>query len=605
MPKGGPVYRERTVAVAPRALTASARAYPNGHGLEKIRKVGRRSRAREWQAELWDFYDTVPEFRFACDWVGNQLSRARLYVANKEGREDKSVAAVLDTFFGGREGQTEMLRLLGVNFTVAGEAWVIGQDTKDGDVWQVASSVEVTTEGQHIRVDDEVLKDALPIQIWKAHPRNGNEPNSPARAVIPTLSQLVKLSEVIDAQADSRLTGAGILWIPQEIDIPVPATVGRNEGDDDADPEPEIGSGGALMRQLINTAKRAFDDRSSAAAQIPLVIAAPGEFLEKIQHTEFWSGFDEHAQKLREECVKRMAIGMDMPPEVVTGTGEMNHWGSWQLEEAAIKSHTEPLLEIILGSLTTGWLRPALVGMGVENPEDYSLEADTSKLRLRPNRSKEALELYDRGALSRKTLLVENGFDAEVDLMDDAEFREWMLRKIATGSATPDQVAVANRLLGIAELPTESVQPTREARPTPSLEGHPNRSAPDEEDSESVAVVRADAGAPLVLDGLVYATEIMVHRALERAGNRLRNKVGRSFASAAAADLYLHVPKLSVGESAGLLEDAWSSLDRFTYPGVDNEELRDALDSFTVTLLRLQKPYAREDLARHLTKELS
>lgn len=593
------------MAVAPRALTASARAYPDGHGLEKIRKVGRRSRAREWQSDLWDFYDTVPEFRFACDWVGNQLSRARLFIAGPDGREDKTKDEVLKSFFGGREGQVEMLRLLGVNFTVAGEAWVIGEEGPDGDKWRVASSVEVTVEGQHIKVEDELLVGALPIQIWKAHPRVSNEPNSPARAVIPTLAQIVKLSEVIDAQADSRLTGAGILWIPQEIDVPKPPTAVNPGEEGEAVAEETMGAGGAVMAQLINTAKRAFDDRSSAAAQIPLVIAAPGEFLEKIQHTQFWSGFDEHAQSLREECVKRMAIGMDMPPEVVTGTGEMNHWGSWQLEEAAIKSHTEPLLEIVLASLTTGWLRPALEGLGVDNPGDYSLEADTTKLRLRPNRSKEALELYDRGALNRERLLVENGFDAELDLMDANEFREWMLHKIASGSATPDQVAVANRILGIADFPTEAEQRTREARPTRSLEQHPNRSAPDIEDSEAEAVVRASASTAFVVDGLVYATEIMVHRALERAGNRLRNKVGRQFASASAADLYLQVPKLSVGESAALLEDAWSSLERFTYPGVDNEELRDALDSFTVTLLRLQKPYAREDLARHLTKELS
>lgn len=610
MPRRVPVYRHEVVTGhrEGQAITASSRIYTAGPGAEKLRKVGQRSRDRQWESDLWDFYDIVPEFRFGCDWVGNLISRARLYVAGPDGKETKTPAALaaLNSLFGGEEGQEEMLRLLGVNFTVAGEAWVIGQDGEAGDDWRVAAACEVYEEGQRLKVEGEVLDPgALGIRLWKAHPRISSEPNSPSRAVMPILNQIVTLSKVIDAQANSRLTGNGILFIPQEIELPaIPVTL--NEGDGDATSMQQLDAAASVTKRLIDIAKIAMEDRDSAAAQIPLIIAAEGQYLEKIQHLDLWSKFDEAVREIIAGLVDRLAIGMDMPPEVIKGTGEMNHWGSWSVEEAAIKVHTEPLLGIITASLTTGYLRPWLESQGVENAAQYTFEADTSKLRLRPNRSKEALELHDRGAISRRSLLIENGFDPDIDLMDEQEYRQWLLQKIASGSTTPDQVAAAAQLLGVVGLPgeIEQGQITQEARPTRSLEQHPERRAPEEEETTTAPGVQAAAGAPFVVDGLVLAAEQMVYRALERAGNKLKTKMGGRNLGCEAAELYLSVASISTKEADDLLQDGWAAVDRFDYP-IDKLRLRSALNEFTFMLLCMQKPYRREALARHLLLELS
>ena len=287
------------------------------------------------------------------------------------------------------------------------------------------------------------------------------------------------------------------------------------------------------------------------------------------------------------------------------GTGEMNHWGAWSVEEAAIKAHTEPLLGVITASLTTGYLRPYLEGMGVPDAEQYSFEADTSALRLRPNRSKEALELYDRGALTRRTLLVENGFDPEVDLMDEKEYKTWLLQKITSGSTTPDQVAMAARLLTQVDLPgtAEAGQITQEARPTRSLAEHPERRAPLEEETTTAPGVQASAAAPFVVDGLVLAAEQMVYRALERAGNKLKTRMGGRNVGADAAELYMSVASVSAKEADELLTDAWAAVDRFDYP-IDKDRLRATLNEFTFMLLCMQKPYRRDALARHLLLEM-
>jgi hypothetical protein len=338
---------------------------------------------------------------------------------------------------------------------------------------------------------------------------------------------------------------------------------------------------------------------------VPLVIAAPGEFLEKIQKTEFWSGFDEHAKGLRDEAIRRIAIGMDMPPEIITGTGDVNHWGQWQIEEAAIKAHTEPLLEVIVASLTTGYLHPFLQAEGVPDWQNYTIEANTAALRLRPNRSKEAFELWDRGAINVHTLLVENGFNPETDRPDEKEKILWFLTKVAGGSTTPDQVAAALKALGVLGIPGTPAEPTQAPEPR-TLREHPRRQEPDEVKSEQrqIRAINAAATPAFVADGLVLAPEVMVYRALERAGNRLKNRVG-AFENTSAADLYLSMPHLSKTECETLLTDAWSCLDRFEYPGVGREALREALHEYTLTLLRLQKPHTRQALARHLLLELA
>lgn len=613
MPRGQ-VFRHEVVTQStvevPKSLVASARRY-SGPGAESIKKSVRRQRSNLWQNDVWDFYDTVPEFRAACSWVGNLVSKAVLEVvqAGKPTTNQHALDA-LESLFNGPEGQGEMLRLLGLNFTTAGEAWVIGTPSKsgDGDDWEVIAGIEVTTSGDGVNTVVQIEGEAQPpgtlaLRLWKAHPRKSNDSDCPARALIPVLAEITALTQVVAAQAASRLTSAGILWVPSEMDMPtMPITV--NQGEDSQ----VVDGAQALTELLKSVASQAIADRSSAAANVPIIVAAPGEFLEKVQKTEFWSGFDAAAKDLRDEAVRRIGIGMDMPPEALTGTADINHWGSWQIEEAAIKVHTEPLLGIIVSSLTTGYLIPYLQSQGVEDAESYSFKANTAALRLRPNRSKEAIELHDRGALNRRTLLVENGFDPEVDLMDDTEYKMWLLQKLADGSSTPGQVAAAYALLGVDGIPGDEaeveLQEVREARPTRSLERHPVQAEPNPEDSEARGVQASAAQQPYIIDGLVMASEQMVFRALERAGNRIRSKTGTKIA-AEAADVYLSVPTLSSTECEALLEDAWTRVDRFAYPGVSAGKLRDALNEYTLMLLRSQKSMTRSSLSKHLAFELA
>lgn len=617
-----PIYRHEVMrtpqAASPgKSLVASAKVYTAGSpGVQSLRKTGRRTRSSAWQNDIWDFYDEVPEFRAACAWVGNLLSKARLTVHHK-GREttDKVALDVLASLFGGPEGQEEMFRLLGINFTVAGEAFIVGSPGEDGeDQWEVIAATEVggeTTNDMTIE-GERVEPGTVAVRLWKAHPRKSNESDCPARALTPVLAESVRLTQVVAAQADSRLKGNGILWVPSELEMPaVPVTHQSDEGDEYTSME-DISVSEGITQRLIKIASIAMQNRDSAAAGVPLVIAAPGEYLKDINWMDFWTGFDEHVQKLRDEVAKRIGIGMDMPPEALTGTEDVNHWGAWQIEEAAVKVHTEPLLAVIVSSLTKGYLHPLLQAWGMEDFEDYTFEVDTSQLRMRPNRSKEAVELFDRGVISMKTLLVENGFDPEADAPDQEERIFQFVRRMADRSSlAPEQLSALLDRLGVAGVPAGEGD-ARGALESPSLRDHPVQAEPNADESESdnakaqrgITAALSAPDAAFVVDGLVLAAEQMIYRALERAGNRLKNKVdGR--VGGRAVDLYLSMPSMEYSECESLLEDAWGSLERFEYPGVSAGHLRDALHQYTLMLLRSQKPMTRASLARHLMLEMA
>lgn len=495
---------EVVTATGPNGLIASAvRLTGRGRTDKKVPK------APAWYMQAWEYFDTIGEYRYAVSWVGNLLSRARLEVwENGKPTTNPHALEALRALFGGEEGQREMLRQLGTHLTVTGDSYIIGEDMgNEPDQWSVVAASRVKKVGDKWRVGNSELNDPLVIRLWRPHPLNDSNADSPSRAVLNVLHEIEGFTKHVNAQIASRLTGAGVLTIPSEI------TFGTVRGmlDNGTEAQAATSSSGidAFLREFIETVATATVDQSDASARVPIILQGPGEFLDKVKLITFWTELDAQAKELRDEAIRRLALGMDMPPEILTGTGEMNHWNSWQVEEASIKSHTEPLLQIITTSLAKSYLRPYLEeegGMDKDAARAFTFHADTSKIRLRPNRSKEAIELYNLGELSSEAMLRENGFDP-ADAMDDEERKTWLTRKVASGSTTPELVAWGLRIMGI-DVPESALAPDvvpTEAPSDPSLLQHPTRELPDRDDD-------------------AVAASAIVFRALERAGARLKSK---------------------------------------------------------------------------------
>lgn len=557
-----------------------------------------RNRDTHWQEECWAAYESVGEFRFAADWVGSTLSKATLFATEmKNGKADpvkpgSEAAEIMAELFDGEDGQTEMLRLIGIHFTVAGECYIVSWEDKGLRHWRVVAAQAIKVGTKWLTLDDEkieIAKDgALCIRLWKPHPRRHMEAMSPAKSALSILRELIKLTQLLDSQLESRLAGAGILLMPSEISLPKADMVDQN-----GEQLVHANSADELMFILQTVMATAIKSPGTASALVPIVITAPAEHIEKVQHMTFWSEMDKEAINLREEAIGRLSLSMDMPPEILTGVGDSNHWASFQADESSIKSHTEPLLRLINTSLAAGYLKPAMTDRDQAVLRLFSVGADTSEMRLRPNRSKEALEMYAAGALGEKALRRETGFD-ETDAMDTAEMATWLTRKVASGSATPEMVNAALAILGVVLPVTVDTETMRESRPSPSLEGHPVQGPPDREESEQRQQRKIDQAA------LIASSEQAVLRALERAGNRIKNKHGIRTANVKASALYMHAT-IQTSELGFLLDDAWGHVPSIAVrAGVEPDVLTASLDSYCRLILGQQTEHTFDKFAAYM-----
>lgn len=423
--------------------------------LTKEALEGRRwsAASQDWQEDAWDMLDLVGEQRFLTNTLANRLSQARLYVGRldsealldePEAVEDPTINGVLEALGDSPTARAMLLRRLAVNLSISGEGWIVGvpsgllppehrtrtprEDWQAGDdlflddlEWHMLSTSEVTTTSQGLarlkfaeNVTVEVSPDDLYlIRVWHPHPRRSWEADSPTRSSLPVLRELVGLTMHISAQVDSRLAGAGVFLVPASAAKALKVAAGIDEHSNE-DP---------FSDALIEAMMAPINDRSSAAALVPLVVTVPDDTVDKFKHIKFDSGLDGTALSMREEAIRRLALGQDAPPELLLGTAGMNHWGAWLVREDVVSTHIEPPLALICDALTTQYLRPALESLGVADADEYVVWYDVSHMITRPNRATDAQALHDKGVLSDEAVRAANGFDdndAPTDITDPA-----------------------------------------------------------------------------------------------------------------------------------------------------------------------------------------
>lgn len=581
-----PRPKPTTAVAAPttKSLVASSTRYP-GKGVRIY------TQRQDWQRECYRHYAICGEARYGARFFGHAVSRAVLSVGqlNTDGfvepLDTGPASDALGALFDGADGQTQMLDAIGLHLTVAGECYLIGRATVTGDLWEVLSCLEVKVTGEQWQIDYgngvppiDLTEDDVVIRIWLPAPGRHMEADSPFRSLLPILSEIEWLTRHVFAQISSRLAGAGVLLMPQGMSFPKPpAQEGQEvETANEAD---------SFMLTLADAMMTPLSDPSSPSALVPIVVTAPDDAIDKPRLLEFWSQLDAHALELRVEAIRRFALGMDLPPEQVLGMARsggtgghssgVSHWGAWQIEESTIKLHVEPMLDTICNALTMGYLRPA-VEDGIESVAAF-VTYTTERLRLRPDRSKEAFELYDRGLLSPEALFRENGFPM-ADMASPEQFQQWLLVKAATGSTTPEQVQAAMAQLGVDLGTLTTSQPPRGERPSPSLDGHPSRPRTPTESA------------------LVAASEALVFRALERAGNRLRQSVAKP-PGVPAYETHLYVTPANCTK---LLDDAWSTAPMVLDGIGDPKVVVPLLNSYCTSLIQGRQPHERNRLRNWL-----
>ena len=488
----GPVPTQPS-AVEPQALTAAAAPVKEPR-TELLRTTDM------WQEEVWGYHDTLGEFRYAVDWESKMLSRVRLYAAKLEPGADEPVRAKAGTavdlmtqFAGGPAGQAQIMDGLGTQLTVPGEGYLIVENVNGIEKWSVRSIDEVRAARGHYEVIDEtsstsgynwrrLAQDSMPpIRVWKPNKRYHHLADSPARAARSTMRELELVNRHIVAQYLSRLASAGVWLVPDEITFPV-----REEFADAPDP---------FMAEWIEIAAEAIRTPGTAAATVPIPIKVPAEYVDKIRHLDFTLKIDEKIIDKRESAIKRLATQLNIPPEVLLGMGDLNHWNAWAVDETSLKVNIAPDAETICQAITTGYLQPRLRASHVEDWASWVVWYDMSELTLRPDRSDDAIALYDRLEINGSALRRETGFD-ETDKPNDEELKDQALKVIiktlpsGAGSALSTLIGERVSITPVAaQTPGEAAE---QPPPEPEPDGE-DRSAPNAGEAPAVEQARAAA----------------------------------------------------------------------------------------------------------------
>jgi hypothetical protein len=387
-----------------------------------------------WQEEAWAYHDTLGEFRYAVDWEAKMLSRVRLFAAKLEPGQDEPARAeagtavdLMTSMAGGVAGQATIMDGLGTQLSVPGEGYVIVENVNGVEQWSVRSNDEVRVARGRYEVLDEnspstgnqwrpLAADSLrPLRVWRPNKRYHHIADSPARAARSTMRELELVNRHITAQYLSRLASAGVAIFPDEVTFPV-----REEFADAPDP---------FMAEWIENAKTAISEPGTASGVVPMPIRVPGEYVDKIRHIDFTLKIDEKIIEKRESAIKRLATQLNIPPEVLLGMSDLNHWNAWAVDETSLKVNIAPDAELICQALTTGYLQPRLKASGVEDWTNWVVWYDMSELTLRPDRSDDAIALYDRLELNGAALRRETGF-SEADKPTNDEIKEQALKVI-------------------------------------------------------------------------------------------------------------------------------------------------------------------------------
>ena len=422
------------------------------------------------QDQLWDYYQRLEEFSAAVNWKANAISRVRLIAAEFTPGGDEPIpitegpiADAVAQFAGGIGGQSQILGETAIHLNVPGEGWLCGVEDDFGDItWKVYSADELRVRriegnieryqvrtGESVRAWATLPDDTLVVRFWRPHPRWGWKATSRAAYALSAMKELDLINRRIIAETISRMAANGVILYDRGKlsfpDIPTPVSA------ESVDPFAQI---------LVDVGSKGIADPTSAQAAIKIPIGADlGDsdirVSDLIEVIDFSNPFSERMLDQRAAAVTRLATALDIPAEQLTGLGNMNHWGAAQIEESGIKVHITPDMEMICHAFTEGYLYPTLEaeGRAIVGPQGGRpvIWYDPSEIVMRPDRSNEALEAYDRGELTGVALLRELGFSAadqpdedELERIIDLKRRLSVMNETITTEEEPGAVDIDN-----------------------------------------------------------------------------------------------------------------------------------------------------------------
>lgn len=552
------------------------------------------SKGANWQNDAWDMLDAVGELRYYVGWRASSCSRVRLVASELDedtglpigSTENTRVQEIVRAIAGGTLGQAALIKRAVECLTVPGETWVaiLARDGKEE--WYALSREEITTKGKTVVIelpsgDKHEFRNGTDVifRVWNPHPRKAKEADSPVRASMDPLREIVRTTKTISNASKSRLIGNGIVFVPNQMSLPAadaPTAAGKPTGA----PGPIIPGAGAsstaqLQELLYQVAKVAYEDEDSLASLVPMFAGVNADQIQNVKHLRFDNQVTDIAIKTRNDAIARLAMGLDVTPERLLGLGQnSNHWSAWQIGDDDVRLHVSPPIEVVCQALTDRVLRFILEAEGID-PDKYVVWYDASALTADPDLTDEATAAFDRGAITAEAYREFLGLgDSGYDFTTAEGWQIWAQDRV---SNEPALITTLAPLLGEL-IPAEELKPT----PAPAIEQAPDEEEPAEDGGtgEEPDTERDAQKASALTRTELAVVELMASRALELAGKRRRTRADYS----RLRDIPLHdthrympavnaadVPKLINGWDSTLEEDVMSAL------SLDGDRIRAAV----------------------------
>lgn len=542
-----PVSRELALIERdlPESLTAAGEKITNGQATYLRRLI------MPWQIRAFGYYDMVGEFKFAAEYYARSISQLELFAAEVDENDDlvpteneqvkEALARIKDP---GGTGRAGLLASYGRLMFLTGEALLFVTRNLDSQVeqWEMLSTDELRLlDGSYTRflaptlpamnfkpapddafspVDDDT---AVAYRLHKPHPRFSALSDSTSEGVLDILEELVLLTQVVRARVRSRLAGAGVLFLDDRI------TTTPQEATPDEDPLED-----PFIQDFTEAIMSPITDEGTASAVVPLVarVKVPDgmKLADLVYHLQVVDPMQVYPETgLRTECIRRLAMALDMPAEALLGYSDTNHWNAWIIDETAWKAHIQPVANGLVQDLTSAYLSPYLRDeLNMADWDKYVIAYDAESVINHPDQSSNVVVLHDKGIVGDETVRRVQGYSD-----DDAPTTDELAR--AVGIATRDSSlawygvpsvrANVETAPGVVETPAPGAD-TPQASDGASVQPGPPAGANETAGTEGV--VGSAFMDALLVGRIEGAAQLALFRAREAAGARIISAIRRN-----------------------------------------------------------------------------
>ncbi len=438
-----------------RLSTSAARTLKDWDG-----KLGR----EEWQAEGYGHANDIGELGFGVNLIAATCAKGDLAVAEEDemgtpvepGKAEdgtpiftsdrEAAERVLAAFKGPGGGRQALIGAGSIHDQIGGEAVLIGEPIEDtkGISWELVSVLEVFQDkdtgtvtrkrsaksGTALSVADpsatsnELGEDVYLARYLRSDWAHSGDATSPLRRNAAACREINLWTKLIETTIKSRLSN-GLFLIPEEADFPA-----------DDDDRSEQTSAERFEDMIVDQISTPITDPSSVASVSPAVAAVQGDLIDKFKLMSLTpdSGIELTGMlEARANALRRLAAGMDMPLEVMEGTGSTSHWNAAGIDVDFVKQHVIPLGERLARFFTVSYFRRMLIefeGMDEAKAERFSLTYDGSELLTRADAAATADTLHRDMLISDDARVIANGMDPDAVRPTEEEKQRRILEKL-------------------------------------------------------------------------------------------------------------------------------------------------------------------------------